>query len=66
MRLIEAKRPESVIDVLAVVLIAPAIMWILSVCWVFGGNREARKAYMWMFEEHDSSNDQVEFQEGGE
>lgn len=56
MKLIEAKRPNSVIDVLAVVLIAPAILWILAVCWVFGGNREARKAYLWMFAERDSSN----------
>lgn len=50
------KRPESLVDELAAVLIAPAILWILVVCWVFGGNRGARKAYLWMFAERDSSN----------
>jgi Kef-type K+ transport system membrane component KefB len=36
MKLVEAKKPESVIDVLAVLLLGPAIAWIIAVCWVFG------------------------------
>lgn len=54
MKLIEGRPPQSVVDVLAMILIAPGIAWIFAVCWVFGGRREVRKAYWWMFGERES------------
>lgn len=54
MKLLKAKSPESIVDVLAVLLIAPAILWIIAVSWVFGGKREARKAFLWMLGDRES------------
>jgi hypothetical protein len=59
MQLIDEKRPESVVDVLAVILIAPAIVWMFAVCWVFGGNQGALILFRWLFAERDSSNHAV-------
>jgi hypothetical protein len=51
MKMIEARKPESIIEVLALILITPAFLWIFTVSWMFGGCREVRKTYRWMFAE---------------